>query len=142
MTTVHQLLMSKGRQVHTIAPDAAVYDAIALMAEHGLGALLVMEHSQICGMLSERDYARKVVLKGRNSRDTPVRDIMSAPVITGRSSLSIREAMHVMSSRRIRHLPIVDDGHLAGMVSQGDLVKAIIADQQFVIAQLEQYIFS
>jgi CBS domain-containing protein len=142
MTTVHTLLMTKGRQVHTISPEAAVYDAIALMAEHGLGALLVMEHSQICGMLSERDYARKVVLKGRNSRETPVRDIMSAPVITGRSSLSIREAMHIMSSRRIRHLPIVDDGHLAGMVSQGDLVKAIIADQQFVIAHLEQYIHS
>ncbi len=142
MTTVHQLLMTKGRHVHAVAPDAVVYDAIALMAEHGLGAVLVMEGTQICGMLSERDYARKVVLKGRNSRATPVRDIMSAPVITGRSSLSIREAMHIMSSRRIRHLPIVDEGELAGLVSQGDLVKAIIADQQFVIAQLEQYIHS
>ncbi len=142
MTTVHQLLMSKGRHVHTITPETLVFDAIAMMAEHGLGALLVQEGEQICGMVSERDYARKIVLNGRNSRDTQVHEIMSAPVITGRSSLSIREAMHIMSSRRIRHLPIVDDGQLAGIVSQGDLVKAIIADQQFVIEQLEQYIHS
>jgi len=99
-----------------------------------------MDEEQILGVVSERDYARKIVLRGRSSHATEVREIMSSPVITGRPSLSIEEAMAIMSQRRIRHLPIVDEGRLCGLVSVGDLVKAIIADQQFVIAQLEQYI--
>lgn len=140
MTTVQQVLTMKGHQVHRIGPHAAVYDAVAQMAAHGVGALLVMDGEQILGVLSERDYARKVVLRGRSSHATEVREIMSTPVITGRPALSIEEAMAVMSQRRIRHLPIVDEGRLCGLVSVGDLVKAIIADQQFVIAQLEQYI--
>ena len=137
---MQHLLTVKGFHVHHIAPNAAVYDAIALMATHGVGALLVMEGEQILGVLSERDYARKVVLRGRSSHATAVREIMSTPVITGRPSLRIEEAMAIMSQRRIRHLPIVDEGRLRGLVSVGDLVKAMIADQQFVIAQLEQYI--
>ena len=140
MTTVQQVLMLKGHHVHRIRPQAVVYDAVALMARHGVGALLVMDGEQILGVLSERDYARKVVLRGRSSHATEVREIMSTPVITGRPALSIEEAMAIMSQRRIRHLPIVDEGRLCGLVSVGDLVKAIIADQQFVIAQLEQYI--
>jgi len=140
MTTVQQVLMLKGHHVHSIGPQALVYDAVALMARHGVGALLVMDGEQILGVLSERDYARKVVLRGRSSHAAEVREIMSTPVITGRPSLSIEEAMAIMSQRRIRHLPIVEEGRLCGLVSVGDLVKAMIADQQFVIAQLEQYI--
>ncbi|MDH4382433.1 MAG: CBS domain-containing protein [Gammaproteobacteria bacterium] len=140
MSTVQQLLAMKGRHVHSIGPQAVVYDAVAQMATHGVGALLVMDEEQILGVVSERDYARKIVLRGRSSHATEVREIMSSPVITGRPSLSIEEAMAIMSQRRIRHLPIVDEGRLCGLVSVGDLVKAIIADQQFVIAQLEQYI--
>ena len=142
MATINQLLDAKGREVFAVAPQASVFDAIGMMAARGVGALLVLEQGRLAGILSERDYARKVILRGRASKTTQVGDIMSAPVITAPSRLTVEEGMAVMTERRIRHLPIVDDGQLCGMVSVGDLVKAIIAEQQFVISQLHNYIHS
>jgi len=142
MATIRQLLDTKGREVFSLGPDASVFDAIEMMAARGVGALLVLEHSRIVGIISERDYARKVILRGRASKSTPVRDIMSSPVITAPSQLTVEEGMAVMTERRIRHLPIIDDGQLLGVVSVGDLVKSIIAEQQFVISQLQNYIHS
>lgn len=139
---VRQLLDSKGRDVLSIAPHASVYEAVALMAEHSIGALLVVDYARLVGVLSERDYARKVILQDRASKTTTVGEIMSSPVITGRESQTVSECMALMTERRIRHLPIVEDGQVTGVISIGDLVKAIIADQQFVIAQLETYITS
>jgi len=142
MATIGQLLDGKGHEVHALAPDASVFDAIEMMATHGVGALLVLEHGRLVGIISERDYARKVILRGRASKTTLVGDIMTAPVITAPSRLTVEEGMAVMTERRIRHLPIVDDGRLCGIVSVGDLVKSIIAEQQFVISQLQNYIHS
>lgn len=142
MATIRQLLELKGREVFSIAPDASVYDAIHLMATHGVGALLVLEQGRLAGIISERDYARKVILRGRASKSTFIREIMTSPVITAPSRLTVEEAMAVMTERRVRHLPVVDDGQLSGMISVGDLVKAIIAEQQFVISQLQNYIHS
>ncbi|MCC7121064.1 MAG: CBS domain-containing protein [Gammaproteobacteria bacterium] len=142
MATIRQLLDSKGHEVFSLGPDASVFDAIEMMATRGVGALLVLEHSRIVGIISERDYARKVVLRGRVSKSTWVGDIMTSPVITSPSHLTVEEAMAVMTERRIRHLPVVDDGRLLGVVSVGDLVKSIIAEQQFVISQLQNYIHS
>lgn len=139
---VRQLLDSKGRDVLSIAPHASVYEAVALMAEHSIGALLVVDYARLVGVLSERDYARKVILQDRASKTTTVGEIMSSPVITGRESQTVSECMALMTERRIRHLPIIEDGQVTGVISIGDLVKAIIADQQFVIAQLETYITS
>lgn len=142
MATIRQLLDTKGHEVYSLGPSASVFDAIEMMAARGVGALLVLEHSRIIGIISERDYARKVILRGRASKTTPVGDIMSAPVITSPSHLTVEEAIAVMTERRIRHLPIVDAGQLLGIVSVGDLVKAIIAEQRFVISQLQNYIHS
>lgn len=140
MTLVRQLLSTKGSAVYTVAPDASVYDAIAIMAHRGIGALLVMEAGEVLGVISERDYARKVILQDRASQSTPVREIMTTRVVSGRPDQTIEECMALMTEKRIRHLPIMEDGRLAGIISIGDLVKAIIADQQFVIEQLESYI--
>lgn len=142
MATISQLLETKGHDVFHIAPAASVFDAIEMMATRGIGALLVLEQGRLAGIISERDYARKVILRGRASKSTSVGEIMTAPVITAPSRLTIEEGMAVMTERRIRHLPIVDAGQLCGMVSVGDLVKAIIAEQQFVISQLQNYIHS
>lgn len=141
MRLVKHLLADKGSDIVAISPDETVLDAIKLMAEKSIGALLVVENGQLAGILSERDYARKVILLGRASDTTPVRDIMTAEVVTARSEDSVRKCMNVMTERRIRHLPVVDDT-LLGVISIGDLVAAIIADQQEEIAQLEQYISS
>ena len=140
MKIVHQLLEAKGSDVWSVAPDETVYEAVRRMAEKEVGALLVMEGERLVGILSERDYARQVILKGRASRDTPVRDIMTRDVVTGRLDHRIDVCMARMTERRIRHLPIVEDGQVVGMISIGDLVKAIIAEQQATISQLEQYI--
>ncbi len=137
---VKQLLDQKGRAVTSIAPEASVYSAVALMAEKGIGAVLVLEQGAIAGVLSERDYARKVILQDRSSKTTTVREIMSTRVVTGRETQTVSECMALMTDKRIRHLPIMDGDTLCGMISIGDLVKAIIADQQFVISQLENYI--
>jgi CBS domain-containing protein len=140
MDTVHKLLETKGREVWSVGPEASVFEAIELMAEKGCGALLVMDGRELAGIISERDYARKVILTGRSSRSTRVREIMSAPVVTADPSHKVEQCLSMMTDKRIRHLPITDAGKVVGMVSIGDLVKAIIAEQKFLIAQLEEYI--
>ena len=142
MATVSQLLNHKGRVIHTIAPDAPVLDAIRLMADHSIGALLVMQGEQLIGVLSERDYARKVILKGHSSNEVPVRQIMSVPVLTVRADQSVHECMHIMTENRIRHLPVVDANGVIGVISIGDLVRAVLEEQQRTIADLEHYIHS
>ncbi|WP_019142594.1 CBS domain-containing protein [Noviherbaspirillum massiliense] len=141
MKTVAHILKSKPSQtVYTIAPDKPVLDAIKLMAEKRIGALLVMEGEKIVGIMTERDYARKVVLMGRSSVDTPVRAIMTSSVMYVRPDNSNEQCMALMTENRLRHLPVIDDGKLVGLVSIGDLVKDIISEQQFIIEQLEHYI--
>jgi len=140
MLTLSQLLDHKGRQVHAVEPGAPVLEAIRLMAEHHIGALLVMEGDTLRGIVSERDYARKVVLRGRSSADTAVREIMTAPVVTVPPECSVEEAMRRMTDRRIRHLPVVLGGRVTGIVSIGDLVKCVIEDQRNLIEDLQHYI--
>jgi len=142
MTIVRQLLERKGRAIYAVEPQAPVLEAIRLMAERHVGALLVMTGDTLAGIISERDYARKVILKGRSSADTPVRDIMSAPVITVAPDTTVQTCMQLMTEKRVRHLPVADGGRVIGMVSIGDLVKAVIAEQQQQIEQLENYIHS
>jgi CBS domain-containing protein len=140
MKTVKQILDSKGYHVWSIHPEATVFEALKLMGEKEVGALAVIQNGQLAGILSERDYARKVILRGRTSRDTHVREIMTANVVTTDLDETVESCMGVMTQRRIRHLPVVDDGRLIGMISIGDLVKSIIEEQQFIIEQLETYI--
>ena len=140
MLTVRQLLGRKGHAVHTIRPEATVLEALERMAEHDVGALVVVEDGEVVGLVSERDYARKVILKGRFSKDTPVREIMSHPVFSVTSNETVAACMSLMTGRRIRHLPVIENGQLAGIISIGDVVKVIIEDQQFTIEQLETYI--
>ena len=142
MRTVRQLLEAKSPSTQTIDPDAPVLDALRLMAEHGIGAVLVMEGPRLVGVLSERDYARKVVLQGRSSADTPVRDIMSVDVVTAALLDSSDTCMQLMTDRRIRHLPVMDGDVVVGIVSIGDLVKAVIEDQQSELDSLQRYIAS
>jgi CBS domain-containing protein len=143
MTSVAQLLNSKPNQeVFTIEAADSVYDAIKLMADKQIGALIVKENGAIAGIVTERDYARKVVLMDRSSKNTPVRDIMSSAVRFVRPDQTTDDCMALMTERRMRHLPVLDNEQLVGMVSIGDLVKAIIAEQQFTIQQLEHYIHS
>lgn len=140
METIKQLLEEKGNQVWTIHPEASVYDAIYLMAEKEIGSLVAMDEDRIAGLFTERDYARKVILKGRASKSTRVSDIMSRHVLYTHGGQTVHEAMAIMTKRRIRHLPVLEDGSLIGIISMGDLVNAIIAEQQFIIEQLEHYI--
>ena len=141
MKTAAQILSSKPDQaVHAIAPSASVYEAMKLMAEKNVGALLVREAEKIAGMITERDYARKIILMGRASRDTPVRDIMTSEVLYVRPDQTSEECMALMTENRIRHLPVIDGGKLIGLISIGDLVKDIISEQRFIIDQLEHYI--
>ena len=140
MKTVRELLQGKGGAIHSIAPDARVYDALKLMAEKEVGALIVMEGGRLAGILSERDYARKVVLLGKSSQDIPVREIMTTKVVTVRPSQTAEECMALMTDHRIRHLPVMEGERLAGVLSIGDLVKAVIEDQRETIKQLESYI--
>lgn len=140
METIRQLLEDKGNQVWTIEPEASVYDAVHLMAEKEIGALPVMQGDRIVGLFTERDYARKVILKGRSSRDTRVSDIMTRDVLYTHGDQTIQEAMAVMTRRRFRHLPVLKDNRLIGIISMGDLVNALICEQQFIIEQLEHYI--
>jgi len=142
MKLVKHLLDAKGHDILSISPDASVLDAIKLMAEKGIGALLVMEDGKLAGIVTERDYARKVILKDRSSNDTPVRDIMTAELSTASNTNNVQECMNLMTERHIRHLPVVEDDNLVGMISIGDLVKAVIADQREEIEQLEHYISS
>lgn len=140
MKTIKQLLDEKGHDVVSIQASDSVFDAIKLMAEKGIGALVVMEGPKLAGIVSERDYARKIILQGRSSQSTPVRNIMSSPVVCTRPGHTVEECMALMTEKRIRHLPVLDGAELIGMISIGDLVKSIIAEQQFVIEQLESYI--
>ncbi|MDA1090076.1 MAG: CBS domain-containing protein [Proteobacteria bacterium] len=140
MTTVEQLLDRKGHGVSSVGPDDSVSDAIKEMAVKDIGALVVMDGENPVGMFTERDYARNVYLKGKSSPKTPVRDVMTAPVIFARPEQTIDECMSVMTRKRVRHLPVMDDGVLIGMVSIGDLVKTVIEEQQHTIEQLEEYI--
>jgi len=142
MTTVRQLLDRKDRAVFSVGPETAVLEAIRAMAEHHVGALLVMKGEVLAGIVSERDYARKVILLGRSSSDTPVRDIMTTPVLTVSPETSVEQCMQLVTDKRVRHLPVVEAGRVVGMVSIGDLVKALIAAQQQQIEQLESYIHS
>ena len=139
-TTVGQLLRTKGGDIWSVSKDASVYDALALMARHDVGALPVLEHGDLVGIVSERDYARKVILKGRASRETRVDEVMSRDVVTVAPERTMQECMERMTERRIRHLPVVRDGELIGIVSIGDVVKATIAEQAFLIDQLRSYI--
>lgn len=138
--TVRQILQGKGGQIHWIRPDASVYEALELMADKNIGAVLVLDRGELVGILSERDYARKVILKGRLSRDTHVRDIMSEHVVGVGPEQTLGECMALMTDKRIRHLPVVENGHLIGVISIGDVVRAIISQQEFVIQQLEDFI--
>ena len=142
MTTVRQLLDRKDRAVFSVGPETPVLEAIRAMAEHHVGALLVMKGEVLAGIVSERDYARKVILRGRSSSDTPVRDIMTSPVLTVSPETSVEQCMQLVTDKRVRHLPVLEAGRVVGMVSIGDLVKAVIAAQQQQIEQLESYIHS
>ncbi len=140
MTTVKQVLDQKGREVFSIRPDATVFDAIKKMAEKNVGSLVVMDDDKLIGIITERHYARKVVLEGRASPATPVRAIMETSVIYAKPQQSVEECMAVMTDKKIRHLPVIENGRLIGVISIGDLVQAIISHQQFTIEQLEFYI--
>jgi len=140
MKTLKQLLEAKGKNVYSIAPDARVFDALKLMADKSVGALIVMEGSRIVGILSERDYARKVILHGKSSHDLQVREIMTGKVIAVQLSQTVEECMALMTDKRIRHLPVTEGERLVGVLSIGDLVKEVIAEQRQTIEQLESYI--
>lgn len=140
MRTVRQLLEGKAPEVHAITPDAPVIDAIRLMAEKFVGALLVMDGNRLVGIVSERDYARKVVLQGHSSRETPVRDIMTTQVVAVSPEDTAERCMQLVTDRRIRHLPVLRGDQVVGVVSIGDLVKAVIEDQQLELDQLQRYI--
>lgn len=141
MTTVADILKAKpDPTVYTIDPATSVFEAVQLMAHKNIGALVVVERDQVVGMLSERDYARKIALMARTSRDTPLRDIMTSPVMYVRPQQTSEQCMALMTENRLRHLPVMEDGRLIGLISIGDLVKDIISEQQFIIEQLEHYI--
>lgn len=140
MKLVKHLLDRKGRHIISVRPDDTVLEAIRVMAEKNIGAVVVMQDDKLCGIMSERDYARKVIVKGRASDQTPVSDIMTVEVITTAESETVNNCMELMTEKKMRHLPVIDDGRVVGMISIGDLVQAIIADQQEEIQQLESYI--
>jgi len=140
MTSVRQLLDHKGRKIWSIHPDATVFAAVAKMAEKDVGSLVVMEGDKLVGIITERHYARNVVLKGKTSPATPVRDIMERRVVIARPEQTVEQCMALMSDKRVRHLPVFEGKKLVGIVSIGDLVKSIIGDQKFTIDQLVHYI--
>lgn len=140
MTTVKDVLDGKGRNIYFISPNASVYEALNLMAENDIAALVVLEDDCLVGIISERLYAREVILKGRTSQGTLVRDIMSTRVLYARPEQSVQECMAVMTAKGVRHLPVLQDGELIGIVSIGDMVKSVIGDQAFAIEQYEHYI--
>jgi CBS domain-containing protein len=140
MKLVKHLLDSKGRHIISVAPDTSVLDAIKIMADKAIGSLVVMDDNEIRGIMSERDYARKVIIKGRSSESTQVSEIMTADVVTTSSAQTVNDCMALMTEKRIRHLPVVEDNRVIGMISIGDLVQAIISDQKEEIEQLEHYI--
>jgi len=140
MITVRHILEGKGGHAWSVTPDTTVYDALKLMAEKNLGAVLVLHQDKLVGIFSERDYARKVILKGKSSKETTVEEIMTPEVVTVEARHSIEECMAMMTSKRIRHLPVVEAKKIVGVISIGDIVKAIISEQEYTIKQLENYI--
>jgi CBS domain-containing protein len=142
MKSVGQLLQGKTRGLCTITSDTRVFDALRQMAEKDIGALLVVDNGKLAGILSERDYARKVILQGKSSQDTPVKDIMTERVVCVQPKNTVEECMALMTDKRIRHLPVIENDKLIGVLSIGDLVKEMISEQQFMIKQLESYIHS
>lgn len=138
--TIESILHQKNRQVWSVAPDATVYDAIAMMADKNVGALLVVENGALVGIISERDYSRKVMLRGKRSRETLVREIMSTQLTTVDPNESVDRCLRNMTEKRVRHLPVVKDGAICGVISIGDLVKHVISAQSATIDQLERYI--
>lgn len=140
MKTVKDVLNAKVKQISSIAPDATVFEALKLMAEKEVGALLVMEGDRLIGILSERDYARKVIIQGKSSKETSVREIMSEKVMVVNPANTIEECMALMTEKYVRHLPVVENGKVTGVVSIGDVVKCIISEQHFIIDNLVKYI--
>jgi CBS domain-containing protein len=140
MKLVKHLLVAKGNEVWSVSSDDSVLNAIKLMAEKKIGALLVINGEQLAGIISERDYARKIILQGKSSEKTPVEEIMSKDVICTEPLQTVNDCMEIMTEKHVRHLPVLENGKVVGMISIGDLVKAIIAEQQFEIEQLAKYI--
>ena len=140
MKYVNQLLEGKGKNIWSVEPDTPVFQALELIAEKNCGAVLVRKDERLLGILSERDYARKVMLKGKSSKDIPVKSIMSSQVVCIRTNQTIDECMALMTDKRIRHLPVLENEKLVGVISIGDVVKAVISEQEFLISQLENYI--
>jgi CBS domain-containing protein len=140
MMTIKHVLAQKGCDVHAIHPDATVFDALNLVAQHNVGSLAVLENGALVGLITERHYAREIVLKGRTSPGTRVRDVMSTKVVFARPEQTVEECMGIMTAKAVRHLPVLENGRLVGIVSIGDMVKSVIGDQRFTIEQLERYI--
>ena len=140
MTTVRSVLQTKDNTIWSIAPDALVFDALKIMADKNVGALLVMQKERVVGIFSERDYARKIVLKGESSHTTAIKDVMTSGVLSVNPEQSIDECMALMTNKHIRHLPVLENEKLIGLVSIGDVVKAIISEHEYTIKQLENYI--
>ena len=140
MTTVRQILQEKESKLWTIRPDLTVFEALKIMADNNIGALLVLVDNKLVGIFTERDYARKVILQGKSSKETAVKEIMISKVIYVTPDQSVEECMALMTDKRLRHLPVLDQGELVGIISIGDVVKTIISDQEFTIQQLEKYI--
>ena len=141
MTTVNQLLQIKGNDVWSVTPSTTTFEAVKLMADMNIGSLLVIENDEIVGIFSERDYARKVALLNRSSKTTPVGEIMSSPVVSVRPDQNLQKCMALMTDKRIRHLPVIDEnGELMGIISIGDVVKAVISEQEVIINHLQDYI--
>ena len=141
-TTAQQVLARKSQRLLSIAPDATVFDALTLMARHDIGSLVVLDGERLTGIFSERDYARQVVLLGKSSKETRVRDIMTHKVLCVRPDQTVNECMALMTEKRVRHLPVLDHKMVIGVISIGDVVKEVISGQQQMIEQLEQYIHS
>lgn len=139
-STVRQMLQEKGSQVFSVNPQTSVYEALEVMSSRDIGALLVMNGPHLAGIFSERDYARKIILMGRVSRETPVDEVMTREVVGIAPTASVDDCMNLMTQHRVRHLPVLQGGQVLGMISIGDVVKAIISEQQFRIGQLEEYI--
>ncbi len=140
MGLVKEILDTKGYDIWSVGPETVIYDAVNLMSKREVGALLVLENEKLAGMVTERDYARKVILEGKSSKDFPVKEIMTRRVLCVKPERTVEECMALMTDKRVRHLPIVENKHVIGIVSIGDLVKAIVAEQKFLIDQLQHYI--
>ena len=140
MKIIKDILATKGYEVYTISPDSTVYEALSLMAEKNVGALVILEGETLVGLISERDYARKIVLKGRLSKDTPVSEIMTRDPVTVTLDHDLEQCMEVMTNERVRHLPVLEQGRLIGIISIGDVVKGIIDHKEFIIQELHKYI--